>query len=236
MPELNRTSQPSDNRVLLDGEITVNDMRESFKSINKKGRLNALKPYFNEPEENGPEDDELKTLAGILIISIVLIGAGIGLKAIHENASGSTFKAVINGLLGLLLLFSIYKSATNWTFFKFAFKKFVDAFPSLLMLVIVIGGIVGGFFTATEASAVAVLYALILALIYKEITIKDLPSIILRSVPPARVCFLESCASLMIVCCATTRDIESTVTFIRWLYGGNASWRRIFISDSKKPG
>jgi TRAP-type C4-dicarboxylate transport system permease large subunit len=124
----------------------------------------------------------LKTLAGILIISIVLIGAGIGLKAIHENASGSTFKAVINGLLGLFLLFSIYKSATNWTFFKFAFKKFVDAFPSLLMLVIVIGGIVGGFFTATEASAVAVLYALILALIYKEITIKDLPSIILRSV------------------------------------------------------
>jgi tripartite ATP-independent transporter DctM subunit len=50
------------------------------------------------------------------------------------------------------------------------------------MLESVIGGIVAGFFTATEASAVAVLYALILALIYKEITIKDLPAIILRSV------------------------------------------------------
>jgi tripartite ATP-independent transporter DctM subunit len=52
----------------------------------------------------------------------------------------------------------------------------------MMMLVIVIGGIVGGYFTATEASAVAVLYALILALIYKEITLSDLPAIILKSV------------------------------------------------------
>ncbi len=47
---------------------------------------------------------------------------------------------------------------------------------------IVIGGIVAGFFTATEASAIAVLYAFVLALLYKEMTIKDMPKIILRSV------------------------------------------------------
>ena len=124
----------------------------------------------------------VKTLAGILLVSVLLIGAGIGLKAVHDNASSSIFKAVIYGLLGLFLAFSVHKSATNWTFFKFALRKFIDALPSLLMLVIVIGGIVAGFFTATEASAVAVLYALILALIYKEITLKDMPAIILRSV------------------------------------------------------
>ncbi len=123
-----------------------------------------------------------KTLGLILLVSMALLGAGIGLKAIHEHASGSLFKGVIYSLLGLFLTYSVYKSATNWSFFKFAFKKFIDALPSLLMLVIVIGGIVAGFFTATEASAVAVLYALILALIYKEITIRDLPAIILRSV------------------------------------------------------
>jgi TRAP-type C4-dicarboxylate transport system permease large subunit len=124
----------------------------------------------------------VKTLAGILLVSVVLLGAGIGLKAVHDNASSSIFKTVIYGLLGLFLAFSVFKSATNWTFFKFALRKFIDALPSLLMLVIVIGGIVAGFFTATEASAVAVLYALILALIYKEITMKDMPAIILRSV------------------------------------------------------
>ena len=58
-------------------------------------------------------------------------------------------------------------------------KKFLDALPSLLLLVIIIGGIVGGIFTATEAAAIAVLYALILAFIYREIKIKDLPKIFL---------------------------------------------------------
>ena len=62
---------------------------------------------------------------------------------------------------------------------KEAFKKFLDALPSLLLLVIIIGGIVGGVFTATEAAAVAVLYALILAFLYREISFKDLPRIFL---------------------------------------------------------
>ncbi len=65
---------------------------------------------------------------------------------------------------------------------SFAFKKLLDAIPSLLMLVIVIGGIVVGIFTATEASAIAVLYTLILAMIYKEVKIADLPQILLDTV------------------------------------------------------
>ncbi|RLD69713.1 MAG: hypothetical protein DRI98_09830 [Bacteroidetes bacterium] len=120
-------------------------------------------------------------LGKVLLASVILVGAGIGMKVVH-GASVQAFKGVLYGLLLLFLAFSVYKSATNWTFFKFAFKKFIDALPSLLLLVIVIGGIVAGFFTATEASAVAVLYALILALLYKEITVKDLPAIILKSV------------------------------------------------------
>jgi len=120
-------------------------------------------------------------LGKVLLVSVVLVGAGIGLKAVF-GASALAFKGALYGLLLLFLIYSVYKSATNWQFFKFAFKKFIDALPSLLMLVIVIGGIVAGFFTATEASAVAVLYALILALLYKEISLKDLPSIILKSV------------------------------------------------------
>ena len=42
-------------------------------------------------------------------------------------------------------------------------KRFLDALPSLGLIVVVIGGIVGGIFTATEAAAIAVLYALILS-------------------------------------------------------------------------
>ncbi len=60
-------------------------------------------------------------------------------------------------------------------------RRFLAALPSLLMLVIVMGGIVSGVFTATEAAAVAVLYALILALAYREITPRDLPQILLST-------------------------------------------------------
>jgi tripartite ATP-independent transporter DctM subunit len=73
---------------------------------------------------------------------------------------------------------------------RIGFKKFVDAIPSLLLLVIVIGGIVAGLFTATEASAVAVLYALILAMIYKEVKWKDLPEILLSSVKTTGIVML----------------------------------------------
>jgi tripartite ATP-independent transporter DctM subunit len=74
-----------------------------------------------------------------------------------------------------------YRSSITFTFGD-AFKKFLDAIPSLLLVIIVIGGIIAGYFTATEASAIAVLYAFILSVfIYKEVKIKDLYKILLSS-------------------------------------------------------
>jgi len=60
-------------------------------------------------------------------------------------------------------------------------KRFFNALPSLMLLVVVMGGIVSGVFTATEAAAVAVLYALILAFAYREISVLDLPDILLST-------------------------------------------------------
>ncbi len=73
---------------------------------------------------------------------------------------------------------------------KVAFKRFLDAIPSLTLLIIVIGGIVAGIFTATEASAIAVLYTLILAFIYKEIAMKDIPEIFLKTIGTTAVVML----------------------------------------------
>ncbi|THV61319.1 TRAP transporter large permease subunit [Flagellimonas alvinocaridis] len=75
-------------------------------------------------------------------------------------------------------------------------KTFVDAFPSLLLLVIVIGGIVAGIFTATEASAIAVLYSLILGFVYKEISFKTLPNILLDSSVTTAMVLLLIAASI----------------------------------------
>ena len=70
-------------------------------------------------------------------------------------------------------------------------KKFLDAIPSLLLIVIVIGGIIAGYFTATEASAVAVLYSLLLSVaFYREVKISQLPEILLKTVETTAIVML----------------------------------------------
>lgn len=69
-------------------------------------------------------------------------------------------------------------------------RTFLDALPSLLLLVIVIGGIVVGIFTATEASAVAVLYCLVLGFWYREFKVTDMPDILLHAVSTTAIVML----------------------------------------------
>ena len=62
-------------------------------------------------------------------------------------------------------------------------RAFVSAVPGLVLPVIIVGGIVGGVFTATEASCIALVATLVISLyIYREIGIRDLPRLLLRSV------------------------------------------------------
>jgi len=79
---------------------------------------------------------------------------------------------------------------------KQVLTSFINALPSLFLLFIVIGGIVAGFFTATEASAVAVLYTLILGMLYKEIKIRDLSKILLNSSKTSAIVLLLIAASM----------------------------------------
>ncbi len=63
-----------------------------------------------------------------------------------------------------------------------AVKIVIDAVPSLLLIVIIIGGILSGYFTPTEASGVAVIYAFVLSvLIYRSITFKDLKKVLVNA-------------------------------------------------------
>ena len=79
---------------------------------------------------------------------------------------------------------------------KEIFKTFIDALPSLFMLVVVIGGIVTGIFTATEASAIAVLYSLLLGMFYREISFPKLPRILLDSCATTAIVMLLIGASM----------------------------------------
>ncbi|MFC4401848.1 TRAP transporter large permease [Gracilibacillus xinjiangensis] len=74
----------------------------------------------------------------------------------------------------------------------------IDALPSLSLIVVVIGGIVAGIFTATEAAAVAVVYSIILAAIYREIKLSHIPEIFKETiVMTGIVLFLVGTSSIM---------------------------------------
>ena len=107
---------------------------------------------------------------------------------------------IITGFF-LMLVAAIWAKRKGYPTFKRSSlaeitRSFGIAFPSLLLLFIVIGGIVAGFFTATEASAVAVLYTLVLGFLYKEIEIKDLPKILLDSSKTSAIVMLLIAASM----------------------------------------
>ncbi len=71
-------------------------------------------------------------------------------------------------------------------------KSFMDAFWALMMTVVIMYGILGGYFTPTEASIVAVVYALIVGLfVYRDLKVKAIPAILLES--------MKSTASIMIL-------------------------------------
>ena len=72
----------------------------------------------------------------------------------------------------------------------------LSALPSLGLIVLVIGGIVGGVFTATEGSAIAVVYSLALAAIYRELKLDDLYKIVVDTIEATAVVSLMIGTSL----------------------------------------
>jgi len=119
----------------------------------------------------------LKVFIGIALILSVIYGLSL-LKSISPVAYKGTSSALAISVIGYIT----YRLRNKKAGIKRGLNVLWQAVPSLFLLIIVIGGIIAGFFTATEASAVAVLYALVLSLIYKEITVKDIPKIVLASV------------------------------------------------------
>jgi len=77
-------------------------------------------------------------------------------------------------------------------------KTLLIAVPALLLIVVVIGGILAGYFTPTEGACIAVLYSLALSFIYRSIKVKQLPGILMDAArTTAVVMFLIGVSSIM---------------------------------------
>ncbi|MBS9522788.1 TRAP transporter large permease subunit [Litoribacter alkaliphilus] len=98
------------------------------------------------------------------------------------------------------------------TTFKQLGLNFVKAFPSLMLLVVVIGGIVGGIFTATEASAIAVIYTLVLSFYYGELRLKELPSVLLKSSETTAIVMLLISTSMSMSWVMSSEDIPQAIS------------------------
>ncbi len=107
---------------------------------------------------------------------------------------------ILTGLF-LMIVAMIWSKKNNYkvgkrSTLKEVFTEFINALPSLFLLVIVVGGIIGGIFTATEASAIAVLYTLVLGFIYRELTVKGMPKVLLESIETTAIVMLLIGASM----------------------------------------
>jgi TRAP-type C4-dicarboxylate transport system permease large subunit len=93
------------------------------------------------------------------------------------------------------------------------FETFRRAFLTLLMVVIVIGGILAGIFTATEAAAISVVYAFLLSVVlYRQIHIADLPEILLETCVTSAVVMLLVASSAGLSWIMTLANIPQTVS------------------------
>lgn len=130
------------------------------------------------------------SLASIIPPSIVMI-----VIAITANQSiGAMFLGgivpgllVVAGLMGGCWLHARQDEAVQTDREDFSFDKLVKAFvaalPGMIVPIVIIGGIIGGVFTATEAACVALFTTLLVTMgIYREITFKDLPRICLKAI------------------------------------------------------
>ena len=114
-----------------------------------------------------------------VMITFSLVSGGTSVAALFM---AGYIPGILWGLACMIVIYFIakkrgYRAKTKFTA-KEAGNVILQAIPCLLLIVIVIGGIIFGVFTATEGSVVAVVYSLCLSLfVYKSIKIKELPKI-----------------------------------------------------------
>ncbi|MDO4453775.1 MAG: TRAP transporter large permease [Eubacteriales bacterium] len=114
-----------------------------------------------------------------VMITFSLVSGGTSVAALFM---AGYLPGILWGLACMIVIYLIakkrgYRNRSSFTL-KEKWTVFLQSLPCLFLIILVIGGIIGGIFTATEGSVVAVVYSLILSLfVYKSIRLRDLPQI-----------------------------------------------------------
>lgn len=182
---------------------------------------------------------------GILIPpSVVMIVYGVtasGLSDLNGKEISvsieALFKAgIIPGLIigGMMMLWAYFGAkrmgykATKPESFKTRLNHFRKAFWALLIIGVVIGGIYGGIFTATEAAGIAVVYAFIISVfVYKDLKAKDLYAVCLDAAITTAMIFLIIGSAVVFAHFLTSERIPHTIA--AFLIEQEMSWWMFLI-------
>lgn len=148
---------------------------------------------------------------------MIVYSVAAGSVSIAAMFMAGVLPGVVAGLF-IMLVCSIFAFTKNYpreprSSFKQIIESFKRSFLSLFLIVIVIGGILLGIFTATEAAAIAVVYAFLLAvLFYREIKFRDIPEILLQTGITTAVVMILIGASSGMSWIMTIANIPQTVS------------------------
>ena len=145
------------------------------------------------------------TIGAIIPPSVIMIifGSVTGVS-IGNMFLGGMIPGILIGLFLLAYVFYLAKKKNGKEYIpggekiplKASIKYLVQGLPTLVLPILIIGGIVGGIVTPTESAVIAVVYAIVLGLVSKELKFKALPRIFWNSA--------KSIGSVMIILSAST--------------------------------
>jgi len=102
-------------------------------------------------------------------------------------------------------------------------RTFRDSIWGLMLVVIIIGGIYSGLFTATEAAAMAAVYSFFIAVfVYKAISLRDVPRVLLRAANTSAMLLYIITNAVLFSYVLTNENIPSALA--DWIIAQNLGW------------
>jgi C4-dicarboxylate transporter DctM subunit len=172
----------------------------------------------------------------VMVIYAVATGGSVALdpdgKRVLSASVGQLFMAgVIPGLmlasmLGMTTFYRAWKNGyprmprASWVE---RFKAFRESMWGLLLIVLVLGGIYSGIFTPTEAAAMSAVYAFIIAVfVYKDMTLRDVPKVLLGSANMSAMILYIITNAVLFSFLMTSEQIPQAMT--SWIKGSGIGW------------
>jgi tripartite ATP-independent transporter DctM subunit len=181
------------------------------------GIMKPLQEKHNYPKDFSAAVNVASCPTGLLIppSNILILFALVSSTSVQYLFIAGYVPGLLMGLsvmVGIFLLGKRYKMPTEKIVLKEKTSKvMIDALPSLSLVIIIMGGILAGIFTATEASAIAVVYALVLGFAYRELKKEDMFPLLVDSVVTTSIVLLMVATSSAMSWAMANADIPNII-------------------------